>query len=179
MIINTSRLIIKPIDEKSLKNILKYVVDISLDIPLPKSASPYQIKKFLLFNEKIKKFNSLGYFVIILKENYKVIGLLSIIPKYLKENLINELGYSIIKDYRNRGFATEVIFNLLNCIFTKTNIKIIYSLIKKNNCISKHIIESKLEFNFENEILDTNVLKYVYSLEKSKFISKIKFHNIH
>lgn len=174
MVIETSRLIVKPIDEMSLKNILKYINDIYLSVPIPKNASIYHIKKFLAFNNKIKSFNSLGYFSITLKQNLKPIGLLSIIPRYINENLINELGYLISKEYQSSGFASEVIFNVLDFIFSKTNIDKIYSLVEKNNLVSKHILENKMKFDFIDVILDTNTFKNVYTMDKLKFKNKVK-----
>lgn len=174
MIIETTRLILKPIDKISFINVISQLKDINLNIPLPKNPSNYHIEKFLKFNEKIKSFNSLGYFSITLKKNFNVIGLLSIIPRYISDNLVNELGYLISKKYENNGFASEVILNTLNFIFTKTNISRIYSLIDKNNNISKHILKNKLKFDFINVILDANTFKDLYTIDKFKFLNKIK-----
>ncbi len=174
MIIETSRLIIKSIDEMDLKNILNCISNIYLSIPIPKNASSYHIKKFLEFNNKIKSFNSLGYFSIHLKQTSKIIGLLSIIPRYIEENLINEIGYLISKEFRNNGFASEAVFNMLTYIFSKTNITKIYSLIEKNNLPSKHIIENKMKFDFFDVILDTTNFKNIYTLDKDVFVDRIK-----
>lgn len=174
MVIETPRLIVKPIDEVSLKNILKYINDIYLNTLIPKNASMYHIKKFLDLNNKIKSFNSLGYFSIALKKNLKYIGLISIIPRYINENLINELGYLISKEYQNNGFAIEVIFSVLDFIFSKTKIDKIYCLVEENNLISKYILENKMKFDFINVILDTNTFKNIYTLDKFKFKNKVK-----
>ena len=174
MVIETSRLIVKPIDEMSLKNILKYINDIYLNVPIPKNASMYHIKKFLALNNKIKSFNSLGYFSITLKKNLKPIGLISVIPRYINENLINELGYLISKEYQNNGFASEVIFNVLDFILSKTNMDKIYSLVEEDNLVSKYVLENKMKFDFVNVILDTNTFKNIYTLDKFKFKNKVK-----
>lgn len=174
MTIETPRLIIKTIDKVNLGNIINQIRNIDLNIPIPKNPSEYHIKKFLNFNDKIRTFNSLGYFSINLKKNLKTIGLLSIIPRYLNEKLVNELGYLISKEYENKGFASEVIFGALNFVFSKTNIDKIYSLVDKNNLISKHILENKMKFDFIDVILDTNTFKNLYTIDKLKFSNKIK-----
>lgn len=174
MIIETTRLILKPIDKISFKNIIYQLNDIDLKIPLPKNPTNYHIEKFLKFNEKIKSFNSFGYFSITLKKNFHTIGLVSIIPRYLNDNLINELGYLVSQKYANKGFASEVVLNTLNFVFTKTNISKIYCLMDKNNTISKHILKNKLKFDFIDVILDANTFKDLYTIDKYKFTNTIK-----
>lgn len=171
MIIETSNLLIEPICEKSLSYILKNI-DYTFSVPIPKHTSKYQIKKFIFNNDKIRCFNSLGYLVIKLKKDLIPIGFLSIIPRYINENLVNELGYFIIKHYRNNGFMCEAIFNILNYIFNNTNIDKIYSLIEDSNTISKHILENNMMFDFIGSLMDHNTLKRVYYIDKLDFITR-------
>ena len=178
MIIETSRLIIKPIDETGLYSLINYINDISLNNLIPKNPSKYHINKFMKINNKIKSFNSLGYFSIILKQNYETVGLLSIIPRYINEVLINELGYLISKKYQNNGIATEIIFHSLKFIFSNTSIDKIYSLVEDKNVISKHILENKMKFDFVDVILDSNTFKNVYTLDKYKFANKVELRNV-
>lgn len=168
MNLETKRLLIKPVDRESLVYIFKYLRDISLNTIVPIDSS-YNIKKFLDFNEKIKLFNSLGYFSVFKKQNYEIIGLVSVVPKYLGENLINELGYLISRKYQNNNFASEVILNMLDFIFSNTNIEKIYSLVGEENKASKHILENKMKFDFLNVIFDSNGFKSIYTLDKLKF----------
>lgn len=170
MIIQTSNLLIEPICEKSLSYILKNI-DHELNMPIPRHASKYQIKKFISHNDKIRCFNSLGYFIIKLNNGLIPIGFLSIIPRYINENLINELGYFMIKHYRNNGFMCEAIFNTLNYIFNNTNINKIYSLVEDSNTISRHILENNMMFDFIGSLIDRNTLKRVYYINKLNFIT--------
>lgn len=173
MNIETSRLIIKSIDDSSLNYIIKCIDNPYLNIPLPKQPSYYHKKKFLTFNAKIKTFNSLGYFEIILKKNLETIGMISIVPRYLNENLINELGYLIFEKYRNCGFAYEAILNILAFVFSKTDINSIYSLVDKGNLISKHILENKIRFDLVDIMIDKNNFKNLYTIDKNKFMKKL------
>ena len=99
----------------------------------------------------------------------------SVIPRYVKENLINELGYLIAKDYRNNGFAYEVILNTLTFVFTKTDITSIYSLVERENIISKYILENKMKFDLIDVIIDKNNFKNIYTIDKTKFMKNFKF----
>ena len=175
MNIETSRLFIKPVDDSSLNCIIECIDNVSLSMPVPKNPSSYHRKKFLKFNDKIRAFNSLGYFSINLKKNLETIGILSVIPRYVKENLINELGYLIAKDYRNNGFAYEVILNTLTFVFTKTDITSIYSLVERENIISKYILENKMKFDLIDVIIDKNNFKNIYTIDKTKFMKNFKF----
>lgn len=177
MIIETSRLIIKPVDESILSSLINCISKIPLNNLIPKNPCSYHIKKFLNLNNKIKSFNSLGYFSIILKQNFETIGLLSIIPRYVDEVLINELGYLISKEYQNNGIASEIIFYALKFIFSNTNIDKIYSLVDNDNLVSKHILENKMKFDFVDVILDKNTFKNVYTLDKFKFSNKVELRN--
>lgn len=170
MIIETSNLIIEPISEKGLKYILKNIDD-SCNIPIPKNASIYQIKKFIEFNNKIVCFNSIGYLYIRLKNNLDIVGLISIIPRYINQSLINELGYMTIEKYRKNGIMKEALYYTLKFIFNSTDIMELYSLIDKNNMISKHILENKMRFNFKGTFMDTNSFKDVYYLNKNVFLN--------
>lgn len=175
MNIETSRLFIKPIDDLSLNCIIECIDYVSLNMPVPRNPSLYHRKKFLRFNEKIKTFNSLGYFSINLKKNLETIGVLSIIPRYVKENLINELGYLISKDYRNNGFAYEVILSTLTFVFTRTEITSVYSLVERENLVSRHILENKMNFDLVDVIIDKNSFKNIYTIDKTKFMKNFKF----
>lgn len=169
MIIETSNLIIEPICEKSLSYILKNI-DCDFNTLVPKNASQYQINKFILHNDKIRCFNSLGYFVIKLKKDLSTIGFISIIPRYIHENLINELGYFMIEYYRNNNFMKEAIFHTLNYVFNTTNIDKIYSLVEDSNLISKHILLNIMMFNFIGSLPNCSKLTQIYYLTKSKFL---------
>lgn len=174
MNIETSRLLIKPIDRKSLIHISKYLKDLSLNTIIPKDLSNHHIKKFLASNEKIRLFNSLGYFSVHLKKTHEIIGLVSVIPRYLGETLVNELSYLISGKYQNNNFASEVILNVVNFIFSKTNIDSVCSLVDENNMPSIHILEDKMKFDFVNMIIDSNGFKSVYTLDKVKFRCAVK-----
>ncbi len=169
MNIKTARLVMAPINEVSLTYIAKYLKDISLSVLIPKNVSKHHIKKFLSFNEKVKLFNSLGYFSIHLKQNFEIVGLIHIVPRYISQDLVNELGYLISEKYRNNNFAIEAIFSMVDFVFSKTNISRIYSLIDENNLVSKHILECKMKFDFVSMIIDSNAFKLVYKLDKTKF----------
>lgn len=175
--VETSRLILKPIDESSILTIIN-CLKLSVNNLIPKNPTKYHINKFLCFNNKIKSFNSLGYFAVMLKHNLEIIGIISIIPRYINEFLVNELGYLISHKYRNNGIASEIIYGMLKFVFLNTNIDKIYSLVEENNSISKHILENKLKFDFINVILDSNTFKNVYTLDKFKFMNKVELCNV-
>ncbi|BAK80686.1 putative acetyltransferase [Candidatus Arthromitus sp. SFB-rat-Yit] len=107
-----------------------------------------------------------------LKKDLSPIGFISIIPRYIHENLINELGYFIIKYYRNNNFMKEAIFHTLNYVFNNTNIDKIYSLVEDSNSVSKHILLNIMMFNFIGSLPNCSKLTQVYYLTKSKFLNQ-------
>ncbi|XZI58628.1 GNAT family N-acetyltransferase [Clostridium perfringens] len=84
------------------------------------------------------------------KEDNKVIGHISINEDSEdgRED-IKELGFVLNKNYHNRGIMTEVVYGILNYLFSN-GIESVYACCFKNNKASKKLIE-KCGFIFEAE----------------------------
>ena len=131
------------------KNIAKYLIN-------DEYKSVYEVE--LLINEFIKNYNSIYYYnwVIINKDNLDVIGTVSLHEiDYLNDKV--EIGIIIASFYQNKGYAKEVIKEVIFFAFNILKVKRIEAKIMVNNKNSKLLFTS-LGFNNEG-ILYSSVKK--------------------
>lgn len=129
----TQRLIIDSIKEEDKED---YFYNISND----KKVLETFICKYV---EKIEDFDFSRYlgrndiFAIRLKENNKLIGILS---TFSKTDTSIEIGYGIGSKYWNNGYVTEAVKEFISYLFDN-NIKTIYASFFKENIASKRVME--------------------------------------
>ncbi len=85
--------------------------------------------------------NGFGMWLCFLKENEKFVGQCGLMKNDIGGNEEIELGYSILRKYWNRGYASEAAQACLNYGFKKYEIQRIVSLIEKENVASLHVSE--------------------------------------
>lgn len=112
-------------------------------------------------------------YAIVYKEDNKVIGHIGVHEDSEDGRLdTKELGYVLNKNYWKRGIMTEVIYAILDYLFSN-DICYVYACCFKHNEASKRLIE-KCGFDFENEgtfnakMLDKtfDTFEYVYKKER-------------
>lgn len=92
-----------------------------------------------------------------LKKTNELIGTISISKTPLYGNF--EIGYAILRKYRNQGFCFEILDKLLKVFSNSHNVKQYQAIIKNNNVKSKRLIE-KLGFKYVGHISLRNDLIY-------------------
>lgn len=141
------------------KNIAKYLLN-------DEHKSVYETE--LLIREFIKNYNNICYYnwVIVDKVNFNVIGTISL----HEVDILNdkaEIGIIISSLYQNKGYAKEVINEVISFAFNVLKVKRIEAKIMCNNKKSKNLFMS---LGFKNEgILYSSVKKNNKYLDVSLF----------
>lgn len=147
MIIETKRLILRPVDVHDDIDIYEYSKDESVGRnagwkPHDNIEETREIMQDVFIDQE-------GVFGIILKENKKLIGTIGLIddPKRMNESA-RMIGYALSKNYWGHGFMTEAAEALLHYGFNLLNAEIISAYCYPGNLRSKSVIK-KCGFTFE------------------------------
>lgn len=145
--LETCRTVLRRFEEKDLEDFYEYCSQEGVgEMAGWKHHSDMLTSKEVL-NRNIKNSN---IFAIESKENRKVIGHISVNSD--SENGrkdTKELGFVLNLNYQNQGIMTEVIYKILDYLFSK-KIEYIYACCFQDNKSSKRLIE-KCGFTFEQE----------------------------
>ena len=131
------------------KNIAKYLLN-------EEHNNVYETE--LLINEFIKNYNNLSYYnwIIIDKVNFNVVGTISLHEVDVLNDKV-EIGIIISKFYQNKGYAKEVVKEVVSFAFNMLKVKRIEAKIMCDNLKSKKLF---LSLGFKNEgILYSSVKK--------------------
>ena len=116
--LETERLIIRPIQRDDKVNILEYRSDIETN--KYQGWIPETIEDVELFVNGIAKQINISetwfQFVIIKKENQKIIGDLGV-HFFDKQNQQVEIGCTLNKNFHNKGYATEAVRRVIDFLF--------------------------------------------------------------
>jgi ribosomal-protein-alanine N-acetyltransferase len=106
----------------------------------PPVISIEEAKKILAALDEKQKTVKYGFHALFLKDKETFIGEAGIIS--LNENVNRcEIGYNLIPEYWNKGFATEITKELIRYAFQNMNIERIEALALKNNIASCRVLE--------------------------------------
>ena len=114
MVLETKRLIIRPIDMNDASDIYEYAKNPNVGLSAGFSAHK-SIEETKSIIDTILKIDS---YAIVLKEINKVIGTISL-QKKLED--IYEIGYSLGETYWNNGYMSEAVKEMVKYAFTKLN----------------------------------------------------------
>ncbi|MDR2822036.1 MAG: GNAT family N-acetyltransferase [Acholeplasmatales bacterium] len=142
--LESKRLIIKPIDFDVIDEYLIF----STDFDTQDKAGDKVITEISDAKLEIEESKKYGYsYSIINKIENKFIGCVIFYPK----SIGFEIGYSISKDYRRKGYTFEACNTLIKYAFSNTNIKVIYARHFPNNDASMNLLY-KLGFKYQNYV---------------------------
>ncbi len=164
-ILRTERTIIREISVDDLPELYKMYEDELIQ----KFLEPlYEYHEEKLFTEKYieNMYGMYGYglWVVFDKISGKLIGRVGIEIRTIDGEDKNELGYSIRREYRSKGYAIETCEAVLKYAKTILDIKEIFCVVREDNVISKRVCE-KLGFDFYGESQMQN-LKFLIFLKK-------------
>ena len=147
MRLETGRTILRHFEEKDLKDLFDYCSQKDVG-----EMAGWKHHNNLLTSKNVldRYIENSNIFAIENKENGKVIGHIAVNSD--SENGredTKELGFALNSNYQNKGIMTEVIYQILDYLFSK-NIEYIYACCFENNRSSKRLIE-KCGFTFEQE----------------------------
>ncbi|MCX8525446.1 GNAT family N-acetyltransferase [Chryseobacterium formosus] len=167
MKLETERLILKPINESHVEDILKIrgndVVNQFVKRIPPKTN--YDALDFILTIKKRIENNETVYWGISLKNQTNLIGTICL-WKFSEDRKQAEVGYELLPEYHRKGIMSETLQAVLNFGFNELNLQEIVAMTNKFNENSKGLL---LKHNFileeerEDEGFPDNL---VFSLKK-------------
>ncbi|KAA3625431.1 MAG: N-acetyltransferase [Flavobacterium sp.] len=104
-----------------------------------------------------------GRLAVELKSERKFIGFTGL--KYLEDLKEVDLGYRFMKEYWGKGIATESGSACLDLGFETLGLNKIIAMVLPQNLDSIRVLE-KLNFEYENDIIEDNQLAKLYSVTK-------------
>jgi RimJ/RimL family protein N-acetyltransferase len=167
LIIETERLLLRPF---TLDDIVPSY-EMNLDAEVSKYTgdggvvSKKEIEKRIIENVfgDYKK-HGYGRLAVVLKEENKFIGFAGL--KYLEDMDEVDLGYRLMKQYWEKGIATEASIACVNFGFKNLKLNKIIAMVLPDNTGSVRVLE-KLGFKYDKEIIEDNQKVKLYSLFKT------------
>jgi|SRR5690554_4674075 len=136
MIIETERLYLRELVPEDKINLMKVLSDPESMVYYPHPFSEQEVENWIFWNIENYKQYQHGLWAVILKKDELFIGDCGITMQNIENETVPEIGFHIIKEYCNKGYATEAAracieyaFNILNYsrIFSYTTVKNIQS----------------------------------------------------
>lgn len=105
--IETERLYLRELDLEDIDELSKVLSDPESMKYYPEPFSRDKVKKWIQWNmDQYIKYHH-GLWAVILKDGEKFIGDCGITMQKIEEETVPEIGFHILKDYWNQGYATE------------------------------------------------------------------------
>lgn len=170
-ILETENLILRTLKIEDVEDLKEWMGDLSLYEYWGKKPSKAELNPELLFAKEERQTKSF-HFGIVYKEDNKVIGELWI---YLIENnRMAKVAFRLSKAYHNKGLMTEALKEVINFIFTKTEIIRLWTDVHVDNVSSYKVLE-KVGFLREGLIREGKMVNtycdyYLYGLLKKDFL---------
>ncbi|WP_315054777.1 GNAT family N-acetyltransferase [Chryseobacterium indoltheticum] len=168
MRIETERLVLKPIDESHVEDILKIrsnkVVNRFVKRIPPKTN--YDALDFILTIKKRVENKETSYWGISLKDHTNLIGTICLY-RFSEDRKEAEVGYELLPDYHRKGIMSEALKAVLNFGFNELHLDEILAFTNKFNETSKSLLlkhQFILEEGKKDEGFPENL---VFSLRKN------------
>jgi len=148
--IETKRLILRPVTENDAEAIFEYCQNENVGInagwkPHESIEETREIMKLVFLNKE-------NVFGLVLKENGKLFGSIGLIPDPKRQNdQTRMLGYAIGERYWNKGYATEAVQSLIRFGFDNLGLQLISAYCYPYNHSSKMVLK-KCGFNYEGTL---------------------------
>lgn len=162
MKLETERLILKPINESHVEDILKIRSNEVLNrfvkrIP-PKNN--YDALDFILTIKKRVQNNETFYFGITYKNQQNLLGTICLY-RFSEDRTEAEVGYELLPDYHRKGIMSEALSAVLNFGFNELNLQEILAFTNKFNKNSKGLLlkhdfvlqEGRIDEGFPNNLV--------------------------
>ena len=141
MKLETERLILKPINESHVEDILKIrsneVLNRFVKRILPKNN--YDALDFILTIKKRVQNNETFYFGITYKNQQNLLGTICLY-RFSEDRTEAEVGYELLPDYHRKGIMSEALSAVLNFGFNELNLQEILAFTNKFNENSKDLL---------------------------------------
>lgn len=141
VILETERLYLR-------KMVLEDAQDLSMVLSDPESMQYYpepfdedKVKKWIRWNIDNYEQDNHGLWAVILKDGERFIGDCGITMQEIDGETVPEIGFHIIKDYWNKGYATEAAIGCMNYAFKVLGYPKIFSYTTLKNLPSQKVAE--------------------------------------
>jgi RimJ/RimL family protein N-acetyltransferase len=140
-IIETNRLYVRELALKDTEELSKVLSDPESMQYYPEPFSKEKVEKWIRWNiNNYKKYNH-GLWAVILKDGEKFIGDCGITMQIIEKETVPEIGFHIIKDYWNKGYATEAALACKDYAFRVLNYPKVFSYTTVKNVPSQKVAE--------------------------------------
>lgn len=120
------------------------------------------------YNQLMQKFSKdKGRFVIELKQEHKVIGLIHLFPADNRAVWAYEIGYVINKNYRKQGYAYEAVSYVMQYCFNEVHMEMITASVFQGN-EKEQLKKRKIDFLFTPSIKGRFLLTIKNIFKQSK-----------
>lgn len=156
MVIETERLILRPVTESDDREIFEYSKEPNVGVnagwkPHETIDESREFMKYVLLGVD-------GAFAIVLKSENKIIGTIGLMPDAKRENdKARTIGYSISEKYWGRGLMTEAVRAVVCFAFDKAGAELVSAYCYPNNERSKRVL-IKNGFTYEGRLSRCEVL---------------------
>ncbi|WP_315108065.1 GNAT family N-acetyltransferase [Clostridium intestinale] len=161
-IIETKRLYLRELVPEDKNELSKVLSDFESMKYYPKVFGEEKVEKWIQWNiENYSKYNH-GLWAVILKEGEVFLGDCGITMQRIEDEVVPEIGFHIIKDYCNKGYATEAALACKEYAFEILNYSRVFSITSERNIPSQKVAE-KIGMKFY-KYFDSNGEKHVSKL---------------
>ena len=173
LFIETERLIIRPFKREDIEP--SYVMNLDAEVSRYTGDGGVVSKKELerrIIENVFGDYEKYGFgrLAVELKGENKFIGFTGL--KYLEDMNEVDLGYRFMRKYWGKGIATESAKACLNLAFETLGLSKVIAMVLPENIASIRVLQ-KLNFDYEKDFFEDNLLVKIYSLNKEKTPNKI------
>jgi len=140
-IMETKRLYLRELVLKDIDELSKVLTDPESMKYYPEPFSLEKVEKWIQWNmDNYEKYNH-GLWAVILKDGEKFIGDCGITMQKIDNETVPEIGFHIIKDYWNKGYATEAALACKDYAFRVLHYPKVFSYTTVKNIPSQKVAE--------------------------------------
>jgi uncharacterized protein (TIGR00290 family) len=140
-IIETERLYLRELVLEDAKELSKVLSDPESMQFYPEPFSREKVERWIEWNITNYKTYNHGLWAVILKDGEKLIGDCGITMQKIEDDTVPEIGFHIIKDYWNKGYATEAALACKQFAFEVMNYPSVFSYTTIRNIASQKVAE--------------------------------------
>ena len=170
MILETSRLILRPFREDDIGRLVELMADLDF---MRFSLGPYTREQTQTVLQKFLSWNEAGLpsqFAVVFRENNDVVGYCGFLHHPEVPGEI-EIGYRLNPAYWNRGLITEAARAVRDHAFEDLNLPRVISLIHPENIPSRRVAE-KNGMKVEKEIIFRGFPTLVFAITREQWLAK-------
>jgi ribosomal-protein-alanine N-acetyltransferase len=178
MIIETDRLLMRPVTRDDLPVLLRFRADpeVSRYLGGPEMSTPEFVAKRLEFYLDCHRRYGFGMCALLRKDDREMIGWSGIQP--LEDSGEIEVGYGFDRPFWGRGYATEAANAFLRYGFETANLQRIVAVASPENTASRHVME-KLGMRYERNARHYNSDCVFYAIAREEFTPLPGFYAVH